>query len=105
MYILTSAISVIQLWWTIAYLVAYTRIKQSLLLVQVVQGVAFGLLFVFLTIAILTNKPLHGIFSGILLLIGLVMGFIWRRRNGINLLIDHYHGAMIDVLLFRQPKA
>lgn len=103
MHILTSAISVIQLWWTVAYLVAYTRIKQPLLLVQVVQGVAFGLLFVFLTIAIMTQQQIGGIFSGILLLIGLVMGFIWRRRDGINLLIEHYPRAMIDVLLFRQP--
>jgi hypothetical protein len=103
MVILTLLVSLIQIWWVIAYFIAYIRIKDGLLLLQIVQGVSFGLLFIFLSIAILTQQQMGGIFSGILLLIGLVMGFIWRRRNGINMLIDHYPRAIIDVLLFQQP--
>lgn len=101
---LTATVSLIQLWWAIAYLYAYTQVKDTLLLLQMLQGITFGLLFLFITIAILTQQQMSGIFSGILLLIGLVLGFIWRKRNGINVLIENYPNAIIDVLIFRKPN-
>jgi hypothetical protein len=103
MLVLTLLVSLIQLWFTIAYLYAYIQLRESLLLVQVGQGVAFGLLFVLISLAIATQQQsISGLFSGLLLLIGLVLGFIWRRRNGINLLIDYYPRAIIDVMLFKR---
>ena len=100
---LTIPVSIIQLWWTMAYVYAYMQLKEPLLMTQVAQGVAFGLLFVFISLAIVTNQPMSGIFSGVLLLVGLVMGFIWRRRNGVHMLIDYYPRAILDVMLFRKP--
>ncbi len=103
MIVLTVLISLVQLWWTLAYLYAYVQLRESVLLFQIGQGVSFGLLFFFISIAIITQQPMSGMFSGVLLLAGLVMGFIWRRRNGINLLIDYYPRAFIDVILFQKP--
>lgn len=95
----------LQTWWTIAYFYAYTQLKEPLLLLQVLQGASFGLLFLSIALSILNpQQQVPGAFVGILLILAVVMGVIWRRRNGINMLIDHYPRAIIDIVLFKKPQ-
>jgi hypothetical protein len=102
--IFTCLIALFQMWWSVAYVYAYSQIREAALLLQVVQGVMFGMLFVTITISLLTGQDTVNIISGTLLIVGLAMGFLWRRRGGVDLLFDYYPRAMLDVLLFRKPK-
>lgn len=102
MVILTGAITLIQLWWISAYTYAYTQIRDQRLLLQVVQGAAFGLLFTLITMSLVTGFHLNGVISGVLLMVGLGTGYLWRKRDGVNLLFEHYQSGMIDVMVFRK---
>ncbi len=108
LHILTIVVAILvtlfQFWWSSAYLYAYSQVRESILLFQVVQGVSIGMLFLTISVAMLTGQSMNRLISGVLLLLGLVMGIMWRKRGGIDKLFEYYPRAIIDVLLFRKPK-
>lgn len=97
-------VTMFQFWWSSAYLYAYSQLREVVLLFQVVQGVAMGVLFLTISVSMLTGQELNWMISGALLLLGLLMGMMWRKRGGVEKLFEHYPRAMLDVLLFRKPK-
>lgn len=90
-------------WWAISYFFAYYRLRDRLLLLQAGQGLAFALMFTYITIAWINQQSLSGILIGILILMALGAGFIWRMRGGAEALVRRYPRGMIDVLIFRKP--
>lgn len=102
--LIAGFLALIQLWWALAYLYGYRQTQESVLLLQVSQGIVFGMLFLYIVGSIAMNQQASGFVAGILLIIGVVLGYFWRRRNGIHLLIDYYPNAMFDVLMFRKPQ-
>jgi hypothetical protein len=102
--VLAAFITLVQSWWVLAYLYAYRQVQKRILLLQVVQGAVFGLFFALITLSLVSPQqyPLNGALSAVLLIMGFVPGFIWRRRDGIMVVLDHYPNGIIDVMLFRK---
>jgi hypothetical protein len=101
---LTTLVALFQVWWSLSYLYAYSQTRETIMLTQIVQGVAIGVLFVSITINLLTGQKVVGVTSGLLLLLSVGMTVLWRRQGGIDRLFEYYPGAIVDVLLFRKPK-
>lgn len=102
--VLSILVTLVQLWWAIAHLYAYMQTQERLLLTQVAQGAVFGLLFIMISIEMITQMDvLNPLIATFMLIVGVILGMMWRRKNGIHVLIDYYPRAMIDVLLFRKP--
>jgi Kef-type K+ transport system membrane component KefB len=101
--VLVAMMSLFQIWWTTAYLYAYSQTRERLFLVQVVQGVAFAVLFIHATIAAVYQQQINGLLGSGMLIIGVVTFIIWRVRGGIKLQFQRYHRGMFDVLFFRKP--
>ena len=101
--VVTITMTLFQIWWGSAYLYAYRQTRERLLLLQVVQGFAFALLFGSAAFAILNNQPVSNPLSTALLVVGLITFVIWRFRGGIRWLFQRYPRGMFDVLLFRKP--
>lgn len=102
LYIVTALITLIQLWWIVAHLYAYRQLRDSRLLFQVFQGIAFGLLFAYVTVALANQLPINLIFGMLLLVIGIGNGFIWRGRDGVTILLENYDSGIVDLMLFRK---
>lgn len=103
--VLTILIALIQSWWVIAYFYAYTQVREQKLLLQVIQGGIFGLLFVLIAISILSPQfRLNGPISALLIAAGFVPGFIWRRKDGVTMLLEYYPNGIIDVMMFQKPQ-
>ncbi len=101
--VLAGLITLVQSWWVLAYLYAYRQVQKRILLLQVVQGAVFGLFFALITLSLVSPQyPLNGPLSAILLILGFIPGFIWRRRDGIMVVLDHYPNGIIDVMTFRK---
>ncbi len=101
--VLTILITVFELWWAIAYFYAYRQIGERMLLLQVVQAGAIGLLFAYITFVLLGNQEVNGLIAGLLLLTALAVAVYWRMQGGIKLLLQRYPRGMVDVLSFRRP--
>ncbi len=101
--VLAIFMSLFQIWWGSAYWYAYRQTRERLLLLQVVQGGAFTVLFGTAAFAILNNQPVSNPLSAALLAVGLITFLIWRVQGGVRWLFQRYPRGMFDVLLFRKP--
>ncbi len=101
--VLAILVAIFCLWWSIAYLYAYIQTRERLLLLQVGQGMAFTLMFTYISFAGINQLPLSGILLGLLILLAMAASVIWRVRGGIKWLVQRYPRGMLDVLLLRKP--
>lgn len=103
--VLTVLVSVFGLWWAVAYVYAYRQVRDRLFFLQIGQGLSFALMFSYITVVRINEQPLNGLFVGVLILMALAAGFVWRSRGGAEVLIQRYPRGMLDVLSFRKPTA
>lgn len=103
MAILTTVFALASLWWAVSSFVALRQTGEQLLTLQIGQGLAFALLFGYLSFQLYSGRPLSALISGVLLLMALAAGFIWRTRGGAVSLIKRYPRGMLDVVLLRRP--
>ncbi len=101
---LAIAIVVIQIWWGLAHLYAYLQVRKPLLLVPVAQAVVLGSLFAMIALTLTSGQSPVGRLSGLMLVVFLALFILWRSKQGVNILLEHYPNAVIDVLLFHKPE-
>lgn len=103
---LLIAVALFELWYALAFLVAYGQIRERLLLLPMLQALLMLGAFAYLTVTVLAGWPVNS-FVVVLLLIGaMLISLLWRRHPaGLAAFLKHYPRGTLDVLAFRRPVA
>jgi hypothetical protein len=102
---LTLVVIVFEIWYAVAYGVAFAQLREQMILLQIAHAVLLLAAFGYL-IAVAQARAGFSPFIFAMLLIGaMLLLLFWQRAPG-NLprFLRSYPRGMIDVLLFRRPK-
>ena len=95
-----------ELWYMVAFLIAYRRIREFTLLFPMAQALLQLSAFAYLSLATLNDWPLNLIIVLGPLLGALGLSMYWRRAPiGLLMFLKSYPRGTLDVLALRRPAA
>jgi hypothetical protein len=93
-----------EIWYGVAYLVAYVHIRENALLLQVGQATLMMLVFIYLLATLPTQQTSQLLVLG-LLLATMILQVAWRRLVASQArYAQNYPRGLIDVLTFRRRQ-
>jgi len=102
---LTLVVIVVEIWYAVAYGVAFALLRERMLLLQIAHSLLLLVAFSYLMIIVRAQSSFNAFIFAALLIGAMLLLLFWQRSPG-NLprfLRSYPHGT-IDVLLFRRPK-
>ncbi|NTU81765.1 MAG: hypothetical protein HGA45_20700 [Chloroflexales bacterium] len=103
---LTVAVVAFELWYAVAFLVAYGHIREQMLLLPMAQALMMLAAFAYIGVAVINGWLINSIIVLGLLIGALVISLYWRRAPaGLAQFLRSYPRGTLDVLAFRRPVA
>jgi hypothetical protein len=104
MIVFVVVVSLFQLWYAAAFLVAYSQTQERLLLLMVAQATLMLAAFAYLGLALINGWGANVYIVLLLLIAAMLCSIVWRRHPaGLPHLLRHYPRGSLDVLAFRRP--
>jgi hypothetical protein len=102
---LTLVVILFEVWYVVAFLAAYLRLREPQLLLLVGQGMMILLSFCYIAYASILDLTLNPLIALAPLVVAMVALGIWRARAArLPRFAQSYPRGFIDVLLFRRPR-
>jgi hypothetical protein len=103
-YLLTIAVALFEVWYAAAFINAYARTGERMLLLMVGQALLMLAAFGYLGLALINGWQPNPLVVVALLIGAMVLSFIWRRTpGGMVQSLKSYPRGTIDILSFRRP--
>ncbi len=102
--VLTVVVILVELWYAVAYYVAYLQLRDRMLLFPMAQALLMLAAFVYIAVAALNQWSINLIVVVAFLIAAMLVSLYWRRNPaGLPVLLRSYPRGTIDVLSFRRP--
>jgi uncharacterized membrane protein len=104
--LLAVGVFLFELWYALAFLVAYSQTRERMLLLMVGQAALMLAAFAYLALGLLNSWQVSPVPVVLLLVGAMLLSLTWRRHpQGLAQSLRSYPRGTLDVLAFRRPAA
>jgi hypothetical protein len=104
MIVLTLVVILVEVWYAVAFYVAYLQLRDRMLLFPMSQALLMLAAFVYLGICLLNSWSINLFVVVAFLIAAMLVSLYWRRSPvGLPVLLRSYPRGTLDVLSFRRP--
>ncbi len=104
--VMTVLVILFEIWYGVAFLFAYTQLRERTLLLPVLQALLMLVAFAYLGLALVNGWQTNPLIVFTPLIAAMLVSVYWRRiPGGLALFVKSYPRGTLDVLAFRRPVA